>query len=183
VTTINDVTLRVIDALNASGVNYMLVGSYSTNVYGIPRSTKDADFVLQHAGDITPALYKSLGNDFKIDPQLRFETNTGTFKQELRFIGTPFTVELFRLSDDRFDQSRFGRRVSVKVLGRETFIPTPEDVIIMKIRWFREKDRADIRNVLTVQQGKLDWPYIEKWCGEHGTLAKLEEIRRTVPNI
>jgi predicted nucleotidyltransferase len=183
VTTIEDVTLRVIDALNASGVNYMLVGSFSTNAYGIPRSTKDADFVLQLQGDFAAVFYEKIGKDFDIDPQLKFETNTGTFKQEMRFSGTPFTVELFRLSEDRFDQERFRRRVSVKLLGRETFIPKAEDVVVMKVRWFREKDRADVKNVLTVQRGKLDWSYIEKWCREHGTLAKLEEIRRTVPEI
>src|ERR1041385_1596703 len=77
VTTIEDVTLRVIDALNATGVNYMLVGSFSTNAYGIPRSTKDADFVLQLEGDLAPEFYEELGDDFEIDPQLRFETNTG----------------------------------------------------------------------------------------------------------
>jgi predicted nucleotidyltransferase len=183
VTTIEDVTLRVIDALNASRVNYMLVGSFSTNAYGIPRSTKDADFVLQLEGDLAPEFYEELGDDFEIDPQLRFETNTGTFKQEIHFSGTPFTVELFRLSKDGFDQERFRRKVPVKLLGRETFIPTAEDVVIMKARWLRDKDRADIKNVLTVQRGKLDWPYIEKWCREHGTLAKLGEIQRTVPEI
>ena len=31
--------------------------------------------------------------------------------------------------------------------------------------------------------GKLDWPYIKPWCRCHGTLARLEEIRRTVPEI
>jgi hypothetical protein len=183
VTTIDDVTLRVIDALNASSVNYMLVGSFSANVYGIPRSTKDADFVLQLDGDLAPAFYEGLGEDVKIDPQLKFETNTGTLKQEIRFSGTPFTVELFRLSNDSFDQERFRRRTSVNLLGRTTFIPTAEDVVVMKVRWLREKDRVDIRNILAVQQGKLNWPHIEKWCRVHGTLAKLEEIRRTVPEI
>lgn len=181
--TIDDVTLRVIDALNASGVDYMLVGSFSTNAYGIPRSTKDADFVLQLQGDFAPVFYEKLGNDFEMDPQLRLETNTGTYKQEMRFAGTPFTVEFFRLSNDPFDQERFGRRVPVKLLGRDTFIPTAEDVVIMKVRWLREKDRPDIKNVLTVQRGKLDWPYIEQWCREHGTLAKLDEIRRSIPEI
>jgi hypothetical protein len=183
VTTIDDVTLRVIDALNACGADYMLVGSFSSNAYGIPRSTKDADFVLQLHGEFPKKFYEKLGNDFEIDPQLKFETNTGTFKQEMRFTGTPFTVELFRLSDDPFDQQRFRRRVPVKLLGRETFIPTAEDVVIMKTRWLRDKDRPDIKNVLTVQRGKLDWTYIEEWCRTHGTLARLDEIRRTVPDI
>src|SRR4051812_25228661 len=161
----------------------MLVGSFSANVYGIPRSTKDADFVLQLEGELHPVFYEQLGKDPQFDPQLKFETNTGTFKQEIRFSGTPFTVELFRLSKDSFDMERFRRRISMSLLGRTTFVPTAEDVVIMKVRWLREKDRADIKNVLAVQQGKLDWPYIEKWCRAHGTLAKIEEIRRTVPEI
>ena len=161
----------------------MLVGSFSSNLYGIPRSTKDADFVVELAADFTPRFYESLGSGFEIDPQLKFETNTGTYKQELRFTNTPFTVELFRLSHDPFDQERFQRRRAVKLFGRQTFVPTAEDVVIMKVRWLREKDRPDVKNVLTVQRGKLDWPYIERWCREHGTLAKLEEIRQTVPEI
>lgn len=181
--TIDDVTLRVIDALNTSGLAYMLVGSFSSNAYGIPRSTKDADFVLQLQGDFAPGFYESLGKDFEMDPQLKFETNTGTYKQEMRFAGTPFTVELFRLSNDPFDQERFRRRVAVRLLGRATFIPTAEDVLIMKVRWLREKDRPDIKNVLTVQRGNLDWPYIERWSRQHGTLRRLEEIRASVPEI
>jgi hypothetical protein len=39
-------TVLVVDALNELGVAYMLVGSFSSNLYGIPRSTKDADFVV-----------------------------------------------------------------------------------------------------------------------------------------
>lgn len=181
--TIEDVTLRVIDALNACGSPYMLVGSFSSNLYGIPRSTKDADFVLQLQGDLSPVFYQTLGHDFEIEPQLKFETNTGTFKQEMSFQETPFTVELFRLSDDEFDQERFKRRLPAKLFGRQTYVPRAEDVIVMKLRWLRPKDRPDVLNVMTVQYGKLDWSYIESWCKSHGTLAKMQEIRSAVWEI
>jgi hypothetical protein len=139
--------------------------------------------VVQLQGDLSPVFYQSLGSDFEMEPQLKFETNTGTFKQEMRFPGTPFTVELFRLSNDPFDQERFRRRVSAKLFGRQTFVPTAEDVVVMKVRWFRDKDRPDVRNVMTVQRDKLDWAYIESWCQRHGTLALMEGIRRSVPEI
>jgi len=45
--TVKEITLRVIDALNAANVPHLLVGSFSSNYYGIPRSTEDADFVVQ----------------------------------------------------------------------------------------------------------------------------------------
>ena len=35
---------RVIELLENAEVGYMLVGAYSSNAWGIPRSTKDADF-------------------------------------------------------------------------------------------------------------------------------------------
>lgn len=181
--TIEDVTLRVVDALNAAEIPYMLVGSFSSNVYGIPRSTKDADFVLQLQGDFSPKFYSSLGPNFEIEPQLTFETNTGTFKQEMQFQGTPFTVGLFRLSNDEFDQHRFQRRVAATLFGRPTFFPTAEDVIVMKLRWFRQKDRDDIRNVMIVQRGKLDWNYIENWCRKHGSFAVMEKMRHNLPEI
>ena len=53
----------------------------------------------------------------------------------------------------------------------------------MKLRWARSRDKDDIRAVIGVQAGKLDWPYIEGWRRQHGTTARLEEIRRTVPDV
>jgi hypothetical protein len=34
---------------------------------------------------------------------------------------------------------------------------------------------------MAVQRDKLDWGYIEQWCRRHGTLALMEEIRRSLP--
>ena len=181
--TTSDVMLKVADALNEAKIPAMIVGSFSSNYHGIPRSTEDVDFVLQLNSALTGDFAKILGEEFEAEPQLTFETNTGTQKQEFRVRGTEFKVELFRLSNDPFDQERFRRRQLVNVAGRQVWFPTAEDVIVMKLRWARMKDRADVRDVMFVKRGKLDWTYIEKWCREHGTLAKLDEIRRTIPQI
>ena len=48
-----EATAAVVDALDAFEIPYMLVGSLSCNYYAIPRSTQDADFVVQlNAGEI-----------------------------------------------------------------------------------------------------------------------------------
>lgn len=44
--TSEEATARVIQTLEDMSINYMLVGAISSNVYGIPRSTKDADVVV-----------------------------------------------------------------------------------------------------------------------------------------
>jgi hypothetical protein len=124
-----------------------------------------------------------LGDDFELDPQLSFETVTGTYRQYIRHKKKRFKIELFLLSHDPHDQERFKRRREQSLFGQSVWLLSPEDVVVSKLRWARGKDEEDVKNVITVQRGKLDWPYIEKWCREHGTLAKLDEIRRTVPEI
>jgi hypothetical protein len=179
--TIDDVAIRVSDALNAAGLPYMLVGGFSSNYYGIPRSTKDADFVVQLNAPLASEFARVIGPEFEPQRQMSFETNTGTQRQEFRARGTLFKVEVFRLSDDPHDQARFRRRQPVEFQGHRIFFPTAEDVIIWKLRWRRSKDKEDVRAVIGVQQDRLDWPYIESWCERHGTRALLEQIRRTVP--
>ena len=41
------VVVAIVNALNAVNIPHMLDGSLSSNAYGIPRSTKDADLVIQ----------------------------------------------------------------------------------------------------------------------------------------
>jgi hypothetical protein len=174
------ITLRVAEALEACGIPFLLSGSFASNYYGIPRSTRDADFVLQSERAVGPDFAEQLGEDFLLEPQLSFETNTGTFRQVLRHKQKTFKVELFLLSQDAHDQARFARRRAVQLFGRQVWLPSPEDVLITKLRWARGKDKDDARDVMAVQKDKLDWPYVEVWCRRQGTLPLMEEIRRSV---
>ena len=178
--TTNDVMLLVADTLNREKIPAMLVGSFSSNYYGIPRSTEDVDFVIQIDSSLTADFARILGDGFEAEPQLTFETNTGTQKQEFKVKGTEFKVELFRLSADPFDQQRFKTRQRVIVAGREVWLPRAEDVIVMKLRWCRAKDKEDVKDVMYVQGDKLDWNYIENWCRQHGSLGRMQELRRVV---
>ena len=36
----------VLDALEQADIPYMLVGSFASNLYGVPRATQDADVVI-----------------------------------------------------------------------------------------------------------------------------------------
>ena len=179
----DDIVLAVIDALNAECIPYLLVGSFSSNYYGIPRSTLDADFVIEISEKSVTCLRPHLGADFTLDPQTAFETITGTIKNVIKVKSTDFEVELFRLSRDAHDQERFQRRRCVKLLGRDVYLPTAEDVIITKLRWLRRKDYDDVTNVIAVQGTRLDWEYVQNWCDEHGTRETLEEIRASIPPI
>ncbi len=176
-----ETTAAVIDALNSLNIPYMLVGSLSSNFYAIPRATQDADFVVQLEPGAIASLVRCLGPSFQLDPQMSFETVTATSRFVLHLANDPFSVELFLLSDDAHDQERFARRRPERILDRDGFLPTAEDVIITKLRWShagrRRKDMEDVENVIAVQGDGIDWDYVTSWCDRHGTRELLESVR------
>ena len=167
--------------MERAGLAYMLGGSFSSNLYGIPRSTKDADFVVEFGSQSSELLRPFLGNNFIIEPQMSFETITCTYRYILRHRLMPFKVELFELSDDPHDRERFARRRHGVLMNKKVFVPAPEDVVITKLRWSkggaRQKDVEDVRNVLAVTgSSNLDLPYIRHWCDQHGTRELFEQL-------
>ncbi len=129
----NEAVVAVIDALQASQVPYVLVGSLASNLYGIARSTNDADFVVQLGATPIVEIVRRLGPDFRFDPQMSFEGITATTRYVVEALEIAFKIEFFLLSDDPYDQSRFGRRRRVPMLGREVFVLSVEDVIVTKL--------------------------------------------------
>jgi hypothetical protein len=181
------IAVAIVRALEAENIPYMLVGSFSTNAYGIPRSTKDIDLVVELEGGAIRKLSERLGPDFKLDPQMTFESVTMTVRHIIEVIGSSFQVEIFHLSQDPHDQERFRRRRRLTLDWGSAVIATPEDVIITKLNWYgrqrRTRDCDDIRDVLAVQGAGLDFDYIHSWCERHGTRQLLDEIRASIPPI
>jgi hypothetical protein len=178
-----DALISLILALEQAGVPYMIVGSYSSNFYGIPRSTMDADLVIKLDHADWGKLSSIMPSHLVWEQQSSFEMVTSTRKELLKVKGSPFEIELFHLSNDAHDSTRFDRRQKVEIMrGVHAYLPTAEDVIIQKLRWSRgakrAKDFADVVAVLQVQgPGSLDWSYIEDWCTKHQTLDLLSEAK------
>ena len=180
-----EATRAVVAAVEACGIAYLITGSLASSAYGIPRTSKDADLVLEMGGRDPKEIMQRLGPGFELDPQMSFESITGSMRWIVHVPEVPFDIELFLLSQDAHHRERFLRRVSLHhpILGRTVFLPAPEDVVIQKIRWGRDKDRSDARDVIAVSGELLDWPYVEAWCDRHGTRALLEELRASIPPI
>lgn len=177
-----DLLARFVDFLNEREIPYMVVGSFSSNYHGVPRSTKDADIVLEFNNVVWRELAQDLPEGMFLDSQSGFEMVTATRKEVIFTEGSLFEIEVFHLSNDDFDQERFRRRIRVDLgNGVSTWIASAEDVIIQKLRWAvgakRSKDFDDVVKVLFKQGSDLDFEYIESWCAKHGSLDVLAEAR------
>lgn len=183
----DDAVVAVLAALDAVTIPFMLVGSLASNFHGIPRSTRDADLVVQLPPDGLRRLSAALPAALRLEPQGAFEAVTGTIRYLITLAGSPFVCELFELSDDPHDQARFARRVPVRLLGADAFVASAEDMIVTKLRWIaganRPKDWDDVRNIIAVQGDALDWPYVESWCRLHETMRILSDIRAGAPPV
>lgn len=143
----------LLNLLNDAEIPYMVVGSFSSNFHGVPRSTKDADIVADLDSKSWQIIADNLPVELELDSQGFFEMVTATRKELLRVKDSLFEIEIFHLSDDPFDQERFSRRERVALPPtQEAWIATAEDVVIQKLRWakggMRQKDFDDVVNVL-----------------------------------
>lgn len=178
----------VLDSIEAAGLDFMMVGAIAAGAYGVPRATRDLDFVVEFK---SPAVLSDL--ILRLEPILEFEPQAvfDTLTWGTRHVGSTrseplLKVEFFELYDDQFVQSEFGRRheLYLPVLKRKTWIPTAEDVLVQKLRWGRSKDLNDVRDILAVQGTEiLDMPYLENWCAEHGTGDRLQAALDSIPPI
>ena len=131
------------------------------------------------------ALLRKLPAGFLIEPQARMELFTGTMRWILQVLGTTFSIELFLLGPDVHHREMFRRKryETVPALDRKAWLPSPEDLIIQKLRWARYKDLDDVLHILAIQGNALDMSWIESWCARHGTSAKLAELRASLPPL
>ncbi len=176
----NEIVIRVIRALDSAGISHMLVGSLSSNSYGIERSTQDADFVIELRDSSISPVAAALAPEIRVNQQISFESVTMTSRYEAVHIPSGFGIEFFLLSSEPFHQMRFERRRKSPFGPVSAYLPTPEDVIVQKLRWYgrvkRAKDIGDARDVIAVQAGHLDLEYIRNWCDQHGTRETFERL-------
>jgi hypothetical protein len=170
---IMDVFLEVIQKLESENVQYMVVGSIASMIYGEPRMTHDLDLVI----DILPHDAEKIENlfplaEFYCPPieVLKSEiVHRGQFNLMHHQSGLKIDLMLRKITPHSV--AEFGRRKKVPFWNNfAVTLASPEDVIIKKLVFFREggseKHLRDIRGILAETQ--IENEYISLWIGELG---------------
>ncbi|MHB1556616.1 MAG: hypothetical protein ACYC61_03930 [Isosphaeraceae bacterium] len=165
---------RVIGILDGLGVAYMVTGSVTSSLQGEPRSTHDIDLVVDLAeSDATRIFGAFPPDDFYVSEQAIREALARRTTFNLIDLNGGDRVDFWLLTDEPFDRSRFARRRIIEALGLRFAVSTPEDTILMKLRWAErsggsEKQFTDALRVYEVQHGHLDLDYLNEWAGKLG---------------
>lgn len=174
-----DVLARVLGLLEQIGIPSMLVGSFASNYYGEPRSTHDADLVIQATAENAGRIETALGKDFVVSGARAAVARREQFNAI--HVATSFKVDFWPLRDDPFDRNAFERRRRVALFGLQISLPTAEDLILQKLRWAKETEstqqRSDVEAILRGQEGRLDWEYLRSWADRLSVRGSLEALR------
>jgi hypothetical protein len=160
---------RVLLFLSENRIDYMTTGSVVSSIQGEPRATHDIDIVV----DLKKEGIGPLANTF---PPPRYYLSTDAAKEavvkksmfNLLDTDTGDKVDFWLLTNDPFDQQRFKRRYEEILPGFSLFVSSPEDTILMKLRWSvlsggSQKQFDDARSVYELQFENLDLAYLQEW--------------------
>ncbi|MCK6461998.1 MAG: hypothetical protein L6Q95_19115 [Planctomycetes bacterium] len=162
----------VVELLERMGVPYMLAGSVASSMYGVPRTTLDADLVARIEGRHAMPLVEGLGRDFYADQEMiRSAIRNGS---SFNLIHQPsmVKVDVFPVKPRPYDAHALDRRRRDRLDDLDVFVATPEDVILSKLEWYdmggrvSERQWGDVRGLVRIHRSVLDVPYLRRWAGE-----------------
>lgn len=171
-----DVTLTVTAALEQCGIRYTVGGSLASSFAGEPRSSIDADVVVDMRQEQIEPLLAVLGDEFYADADgLRRAIRTGS-STNLVHRPTGVKVDLFAASS-LLDRQQLERRRRIRVRSapdRFMFVHSPEDILLQKLHWYRsggevsERQWRDVLSIVLVQGERLDREYLAGMAGQAG---------------
>ena len=173
---------HVIEVLEAQELDYMLVGSFASATYGEPRMTHDIDIVLRLTMDAVDRLCNAF-------PSPEFYVSTSAAQEAVRMRGqfnvihpaSGNKIDFMMARDDAWGRSQLARRRRQPILAdRETFVASPEDVILAKLWYYQEggseKHLRDIASMLRVSGDEIDRAYIKHWAAQLGLVQEWQAI-------
>jgi hypothetical protein len=178
-----EVMLKVIEALEGLNSPYLIGGSYASSAHGIARATMDIDILAAIPAKQAGALAAKLAPEFYADEEAIRTAIIAKRSFNVIHIETMFKVDVFVSKQDSFDEEQLERRrlfVAARNPERAVYISSAEDIILSKLRWYREtnerRDRqwSDVLGVMTVQAQRMDLDYLRRWARELNVSDLLE---------
>ncbi len=173
---------HVVGVLERLKLRYFVTGSIASIYYGEPRLTNDIDVVVDLPERSIPefcAAFPSAEFYLSDEAVTRAIRGRGTFN--ILHPSSGLKVDVIVPEETLFNHYRFQRARRVQAgEGLESSFSSAEDVILMKMEFFRQgssdKHLRDITGILKLSGDQLDIDYIENWADQMG----VETIWRTL---
>lgn len=172
--------IEVFDRLN---IAYVIGGSIASSVYGEVRFTQDADITVEPFGLVAERLFDELKGDFYISNDAMNEALQSKSSFNVIHLETAFKIDIFIRQESEFQKQLLlrSRKLQLKNSSRTFVFVSPEDIILLKLDWYRQSDcsserqLSDVLGVLAVQREHLDFNYLRGWAAKMGLSELLQK--------
>jgi hypothetical protein len=184
-----EVARAVADRLDHHGLAYAIGGAIALGFYAVPRATVDVDIniFVPPADGLSAALSALTEAGFvpnEGDAALHARANAeGQFRGSIGGLRVDVFVPAIAYYAELAD-----RRRQVVLLGRPAWVLGPEDLVVLKLMFFRRKDLADVEALLRDQGVSVDRTFIrakliELVGADDERITTLASIERDVDTL
>lgn len=153
----------------------MVIGGIAVIAHGVARQTVDIDAtIFAHQLDTSQAL-EALA-DWSIRPRIADALEFAERSQVLLLVHekTKVTLEI-SLAFSSFEQEALKRAVAVDFGGVRIQVAIPEDLVIYKALAWRDRDRYDIEQLLTLHADHIDLERVRAFVREFAQILDTPE--------
>jgi hypothetical protein len=178
----SDVLRYVLEVLEAQGLQYMLVGSLASGVFGEGRLTLDIDIVVELApAQIEPLCQAFPAPDYCVSVKAAHDAVDRGGQFNVIHIPSGNKIDFMLARRDEWGRAQLARRrEEIIIPGRPGFVASPEDVILGKMWYYREgeheKHLRDIAAMLCVSGDQINREYIGDWSNRLGLTAVWQAV-------
>ncbi|HTJ46695.1 MAG TPA: hypothetical protein VL463_31530 [Kofleriaceae bacterium] len=167
---------RLVPALEAAELTYMIVGSVAAGIHGAPRDAPDLDLVIDGDRFEHRAFVSGLSDaTYYVDRDRALEAWRARGWFNLVDIETGYRVDLRVRRIHPFSREELARRRTCPIEGVEAFVATAEDTILGMLEWGHVRESAAI---VVTQRDALDRAYIDRWARELGVESEWMRVAR-----
>ena len=182
-----DFLQRLVEMLDKSSIPYMLSGSICSGFHGQPRSTNDADIVIDPSNEQLISVISCLGSDYYVSKDAAMQALNDNSMFNIIGVQTGWKADLIIRKKRAYSKQEFSRRINTTLMGMSLWVVSPEDSILSKLEWSKGRESQiqfkDALGVIMVQWDNLDFDYLQKWAKELQIEDLLERLMKEARNL
>ena len=178
-----DVFRRVVRALDAAGIPYMLTGSFASGYHAVPRATQDIDFVIAPTREQLTRLERAFpAGEYYYELSAAIEALDHESLFNVIDLASGLKLDFIIRKAREYSRTEFARRQRTTFDGLDLYVASAEDVLLSKLEWARLGDSGrqleDAAGLLRHRSEDLDYAYLNRWIDPLRVREQWEAARR-----
>lgn len=171
---------RVVDLLRQTQIPHMIAGSFASTYYGAVRMTQDIDIIIAPTLSTMLEFIRRMPEDtYYVDEAAARDALSRRSMFNVMDMQTGWKIDFIIRKTRPFSIVEFERRQAAQLFDVQTFVASPEDVILAKLEWAAmsgsERQISDVMGLIAAKRMELDTEYLLKWAQELNVLDLWEK--------